>query len=292
MLILIYLSCVLFINLANLEIVISQNGVVNTQKLTVLKQFADNLFLQCHESSFFQKDYLTADRLLWMNEKNTFNITDQSILVDLDDVISTSSQLNFQLDTKYSHISCGHLEQGRFFRIKKWQISYIDYPIINLRIRTKPESLYFRRVNESYAQITVPSFSNIYFSNKPLDILKLNCEANFDYPIDKKYIWMYLRNPLTPGIETWYLDESIENSYQFFTKLNDATQELPLSDFLKLILNDNTDRITFQCSSRYEIGNYEPFVLTSSRNLSIAKGIIVFFMKIINFCFLNLKKYI
>jgi hypothetical protein len=52
--------------------------------------------------------------------------------INLDNIISSASQLNFQLDTRLSQISCGYMEHGRFFRIKKWQVRYIDYPIMNL----------------------------------------------------------------------------------------------------------------------------------------------------------------
>ena len=132
----------------------STTGTIGTQTITLLRQYADTLFLQCQPAGFDHNEYKPPiDKILWLNEKDTFNIRDKSIIIDLSNVIPSVSQSNLQIDIRLSQLSCGYLSNGRYQRIRKWQLRFIEYPLVNIRVKSRPEAVYYKRINDTFAKI-------------------------------------------------------------------------------------------------------------------------------------------
>jgi hypothetical protein len=110
------------------------------------------------------------------------------------------------------------------------------------------------------------------------DLLRFRCEPNFDYPLNTKYIWLYLYNPITCLTETWYrydIDEhvnSYENTYQVFYNSN-KNLKLELSQFLKYLYIAQLQNyiLKFQCASYCDAKNTNSFLFANSYNLTIIK---------------------
>lgn len=143
--------------------------------------------------------------------------------------------------------------------------------MINLRVIPNPSLITLSPLNASYSSISTSL--NLDSWNRPLDVLRFECETNYDIPLDTKYVWMYYKNPDTNLDEIWHRDDikGASDPYQIFmfdTYNSVTNRNESLSKFLKTILNDRVNSIEFQCASYKD----KFHLLAKSHNYSIIKG--------------------
>ncbi len=153
-------------------------------------------------------------------------------------------------------------------------------PSVYLKIDYNPSLINFLNINDTYGTISVVPGAKPLDWNKQLDLLRLKCINNFDYPINTKYIWMYVQNPSRGIYETWHkfdIDQpnqnQIENIYQTFYN-PDQNRNCPLSDFLRNLCADFNYQIVFQCATYFEkqSAHDKVFLLADSKNFTIICG--------------------
>jgi hypothetical protein len=151
----------------------------------------------------------------------------------------------------------------------------LDHPTIDIKVKDNPPLSTYTSLNQTYGSLAVSSSLTNWTTN--YDLLRFKCENNFDYPVNTRYVWMYIYNPLTCVTETWYryeLDEhaqSYENIYQVFYNSN-KNLKLELSQFLKYLFIQQSYVIKFQCASYCDSKGANSFLFASSYNLTIIAG--------------------
>ena len=151
--------------------------------------------------------------------------------------------------------------------------------MIYIKVKDSPPQCSYTHYNSSYGSVIVNS---IHDWSVPHDLLRFKCENNFDYPINTKYIWMYVYNTITCQTETWYrydIDESIQshdNKYQVFYNSN-KNAKVELSSFLKHLFLEKHYVIKFQCASYCDSKNINSYLFASSHNLTICQGKHIFY---------------
>jgi hypothetical protein len=152
-----------------------------------------------------------------------------------------------------------------------------------LSIESNPLLITYKSINDSYSSICLPSSSALSDPSKwqtqiALDLIRLHCINNFDYPINTKYIWMYLYNPETSQYETWHkfdtgiIGSASEDTAQEFHN-PDTNRDASLSSFLKYVFTRENYAINFQCGTYYERYNVHEtiYLLARSKNITIIK---------------------
>ena len=144
--------------------------------------------------------------------------------------------------------------------------------MIDIKVKDNPPLSSFITLNQTYGSLSVNNINNWTVA---YDLLRFRCENNFDYPVNTKYVWMYIYDTITCQTETWYrydIDEHInsyDNIYQVFYNSN-KNIKLELSQFL-----NHNFIIKFQCASYCDSKNINSFLFANSYNLTIIKGKII-----------------
>jgi len=161
----------------------------------------------------------------------------------------------------------------KFYLLKYDALNFFkDFPQISLKAINNPNYILLSYKNETFSTLTTASPLNLFNLNLPNDALKLRCENNYDFPVDNRYIWMYIYNPTTNSMETWlnvYKDENQTLSQLFANTRTKATASL--NDFLRRIIYNQVFYVQFQCASYYERID-EVYLLAQSKNLTLFRG--------------------
>lgn len=146
-----------------------------------------------------------------------------------------------------------------------------------MSINNNPNLISYNVINDTFSSVSVTSNPNEW--NKPLELFKLNCINNFDYPVNSKYIWMYVYDSETQKSETWHkydTDKVNENIYQEFHN-PDTNKVAYLSEFIKNVLIKKEYYIKLQCGTYFERYNIHEmiYLLGKSQNKTIIKGYLI-----------------
>jgi hypothetical protein len=142
-------------------------------------------------------------------------------------------------------------------------------------VKDNPPLSTYTSLNNTYGQVVVSSTISNWTTN--YDLLRFKCINNFDYPVNTRYVWMYVYNPVTCLTETWYrydLDDTsqgYETTYQVFYNSN-KNLKLELSQFLKYLFQQQAYVIKFQCASYCDSKGANSYLFASSCNLTVIGG--------------------
>lgn len=153
-----------------------------------------------------------------------------------------------------------------------------------MTVTNNPSLTKYTVLNETCSSLGLANTYDSYDWTKPYDMLRFRCKNNYDYPLNQKYVWMYLFNPSSRVSETWHKfdieDEKDIYIYQIFNNPN-TNKNSSLSEFLKFLYTENNYKIEFQCASYYEmfLTKEKIYLIANSNNLSIIKGISLVILK-------------
>lgn len=149
--------------------------------------------------------------------------------------------------------------------------------MISIKVQQNPTLINYNTINSTFSEISAPPGTDLNrWLNSQVDLLRVRCENNFDRPLNMKYVWMYVFNPITNLYETWHkldLHETIETVYPIFYN-PDTNKNGTISQFLFYVLTEPNYSIRFQCTSypeRFHTYHNVPLIAFSS-NLTIIKG--------------------
>lgn len=242
--------------------------------LRIIRSFAHGVVLQCPTN--YYNEHIELTRIRWINERYDYTKPDSNVPITPTNLIA-SSQISLALTGDYEYISCGYVTNNYLYvRLGFWRLIFIDNPMIDIKVRDNPPLSTYTMLNQTYGSLTV---SQTVLSNwsAPQDLLRFQCVNNFDYPVNTKYVWMYLYNPVTCLTETWYrydIDPNIptyENQYQVFYNSN-KNLKMELSKFLQYLFITQSYVIKFQCASYCDNKNVNSYLFASSFNLTIIAG--------------------
>ena len=260
----------LLVNLALLDRSRQINAAATLSTLRVIRSFAQSVVLQCPTS--YYNEHVDLTRVRWLNEKDEYTKPDQSVAITPGNLL-LSSQLSLPLSSHYEYISCGYVTNNyQYVRLGFWKLQFIDNPSIDIKVKDNPPLSQYTSLNQTFGQLSVSGSITNWTTN--YDLLRFKCVNNFDYPINTKYVWMYLYNPVTCLTETWYrydIDEQIstyDNIYQVFYNSN-KNIKLELSQFLKYLFTEKMYIIKFQCASYCDSKSTNSYLFASSYNLTI-----------------------
>jgi len=247
------------------------------QVLRIVRSYANGVFLHCPLTSPQAHDLAGVYQLKWLNEKDDYNKADDQVQVS-DYNVMLVADANLQINQQLTYVSCGFINNYRYVRIKLWHLVFIDNPSVDISITNNAALIDYTPVNSTCSSVSAVANVNPLTWSRPCDLLRIKCKNNFDHPINTRYVWMYIYNPLTYTYEIWHKydvdNENEDNIYQLFYNPS-SNKKMYLYEFIQLLFSRGDDyRITFQCGSYYEESyNKEKICLiANSLNVTIIKG--------------------
>lgn len=165
---------------------------------------------------------------------------------------------------------------------------------MDISISSNPSLIEYLPINSTYSSVYPVENVNPLTWNKPCDLLRIRCKNNFDHPINTRYVWMYIYNPITYVYEIWHKydveNEHEDNLYQLF--YNPTTnKKMYLYEFIQLLYSRQDYRITFQCGSYYEesYSKEKICLIANSLNVTIIRGKKSSCVRMIQYCY-NFRK--
>ena len=132
-----------------------ESQTIQTERLRVLyNELNRGLILLCPDTGSPVAPNMNIDQKLiyWVNETNIINIPDNQIplasLMLLTPVLH--DRFNLVFTRPLTELSCGYYFNNRYTRIKKWSLTYVDKPEVQLN----------RVVDENYFKLT--SFNSAF----------------------------------------------------------------------------------------------------------------------------------
>ena len=186
---------------------------------------------------------------------------------------------------------------------KHFILLFEETPAITFKITTGNSYVKFIFVNENVAKVIIASPSSL--PSDSLDLVRIECETNFDYPSEVKLVKVYITNGVSGLTDVWthmHSDfdeatttttttpslkyEAVSANYQLYTNLNSLYREtVSLDDIIISNFNTTINTLRFECSLLDDKAQ-PPTLLISSNNLTVSIGKqIIFYLLTIRFLF-------
>ena len=242
--------------------------IIESERLRVLySELERGLILLCPETGSPNPEApnknINGTLIYWVNETNIINIPDNQIPIASLMLLTPflNDRFYFVFTRPLTELSCGYFFNNRYTRIKKWSLTYVDKPEVQIR----------RKVDENYFKLT--SFNSTFYIinyqipnttltglTKSRDIFKLDCVPNFDRPlIITTLIWLhFVKNDGVQQIfdETFQMAANSEQVYPDDMQIFEgADRKVEFITFLKNLYNSpdkNSVYINLQCASYTE----------------------------------------